>query len=507
MFTTRLKPIFAQGKLVAEYYWPTHLADDKRLHTWTTATLEDLRCQNAPISYGVLKPDDFGDRCRVARFENFSGMFVRYEDCDPISESMFEEFQRSESQEGDILIAIGGYVGRPAIVQSIPMGCRLNINRHVARFRPDREQIDAYYALAYLSSPIGCRQLTRQITGSVQAGINLEDLRKIHVPIPDRSAQKYIGNMVRSAEALQRFAHQMERQFNAAVLSNLKGLDHRIHTSSKHGHAKAHELNGSLNPGAFDPDRVHVRNYLKSTGAQRISDIASVETPVTTNYRASDVYIGLDSIGSGLGRISPATIESEGVTGSVRLLSEGPVISKLRPYLNKVAYIPTHLASSFGSTELLCVRANNASLNWYLCGVLRLESTVRQLNPVSTGSTHPRVTRQDILDCYVPWIADAESVGCLLADAQEAYFLSDKLVTAAKLLVGPLIERRVTEDELATAQAQLRLGNQSADRRILSRLYEAGIDEANSNPLFPDLDACYQTQRIAEQALADGGYK
>ena len=87
--------------------------------------------------------------------ENFSGTFVRAEDCDPISDQMFAEFRRSQAVPGDILIAIGGYVGRPAIVQSIRDGLKLNINRHLARFRPDPSKVIPYFALAYMSSPIG----------------------------------------------------------------------------------------------------------------------------------------------------------------------------------------------------------------------------------------------------------------------------------------------------------------------------------------------------------------
>jgi len=235
------------------------------------------------------------------------------------------------------------------------------------------------------------------------------------------------------------------------------------------------------------------------------SSFAMIKTPVSTDYRSTDFYVGLDSIGSSHGTIAPSTIEIENVTGSVRVLSEGPVISKLRPYLNKVAYIPPHLACGFGSTELLCVHAQEPSLNWYLCGVLQLTSTVRQLNPVSTGSTHPRVTREDILDCYVPWIENAANVGLLLADAQKAYFLSDKLISASMMLVEALVDRNISENELAVAQTQLEQGDDSGDRAILSRLYEGGIDATETRPLFPDLDAYYEILKMAEMALADGG--
>src|SRR6185369_8632938 len=135
----------------------------------------------------------------------------------------------------------------------------------------------------------------------------------------------------------------------------------------------------SLNPGEFNPDRLLVREYLRRRGGKTIANFAKVETPVTNTYGPHDNYIGLDSIGSSSGIIIPSTITRESVIGAVRVLAEGPVISKLRPYLNKVAYIPASLSGAVGSTELLCVRPHDSRIGWYLYGVLKLKSTVRQL--------------------------------------------------------------------------------------------------------------------------------
>ena len=57
-------------------------------------------------------------------------------------------------------------------------------------------------------------QFTRAITGSVQAGINLEDLREIAIPIPHKKAQAYIGEKVRQAERLRQRARELERRFD-----------------------------------------------------------------------------------------------------------------------------------------------------------------------------------------------------------------------------------------------------------------------------------------------------
>ena len=232
-----------------------------------------------------------------------------------------------------------------------------------------------------------------------------------------------------------------------------------------------------------------VRNYLREHGGRYVADVAKIETPVTTEYKSNDPYIGLDSIGSSSGSISPTTIASEQVVGAVRVLPEGPVISKLRPYLNKVAYIPASMTGTLASTELLCVQPIEKRFGWYLYGVLKLKSTVRQLNPVSTGSTHPRVTRGDVAGVVVPWIDDSILAGGYLRTAQVANFAAEKLMTAAKLLVEGLIERRISEEDLEDAEDALKRGDQCLDRALLARLTEDGIDVDGKVPLFPDSDA------------------
>ncbi len=282
-----------------------------------------------------------------------------------------------------------------------------------------------------------------------------------------------------------------EAAFNDLVGMAYPEIDKPFAGLTKHRRAPASLLDGTLNPGEFNPDRMKVREYLKQHRGKLLKDVATVETPVVSTYSPSDLYIGLDSIGSSCGTLTPSTIANEAVVGTVRTLPEGPVISKLRPYLNKVAYIPTELAGALGSTELLCVRPNEQTLSWYLYGVLKLRSTVRQLNPVSTGSTHPRVSRDDVLGVFIPWLQDPVAAGNLLQRAQRDYFDAERLITAARLLVEALIDSRLSEDDLKAAKQQLEQGNRELECALLSRITASGVDTEGAPPLFVDLEALY----------------
>jgi type I restriction enzyme S subunit len=340
-------------------------------------------------------------------------------------------------------------------------------------------------------------------TGVIQDQVRLEDSAEILLPTVDSTAQKYIGNKVRQAERLRFDAEGCQEQFDRAISAAYPEIGRQYGGSAKHSRAPVSLLDGSLNPGKFNPDRMLVREYLRQHGGKAIEHLAQVETPVTNNYGPNDKYIGLDSIGSSTGVITPSTITKEAVVGAVRVLTEGPVISKLRPYLNKVAYIPAALSGSLASTELLCVRPRDPSIGWYLYGGLKLKSTVRQLNPVSTGSTHPRVSREDIAEVVIPWIDDPVSVGSQLQRAQVANMAAERLTTVAKLLVESLIDGRINECEFVAAQQALERGDQSLDRAILSRLTVDGVDVVGKPALFPDLDALYTA--IEESQDTDRG--
>ncbi len=492
-----------QTRIDPQFYHPQHIADLLSLNRFATARLDDLRLQDTKMSYGVLKPRFTESQFRLARIQNFADPFLESDDCEGIEEDQFFEYLRSECRQGDILIAIGGYVGRAVITPSIPF--RLNINQHIARFRPGKDvSVDPYFLVTYLISSIGRRHISRYVSGSVQVGINLEDLREIKIPKPHIAGQTYIGDKVRQAERQRMQARELERQFEAVIRESYPAIFGPIVERGRHSRATPMDLNATLNPGAYNPERLRIRKVIKELGGCELHELSDAITPISSNYLPRDVYIGLEAISSTSSALSSSTMAESEVQGAVRVLREGPVISKLRPYLNKVAYIPSALAGAFGSTELLCLRPKDEVSGWFLYGVLKLESTIRQLNPIATGATHPRVTREDVLELAVPQIANEKEIGQWLTCAQESYFTSERLTITAKLLVEALIEGKLSEVEMKEAQESLEHGEREADRVILARLTRKGIDVTGEPPLFPDLDALYgaldQTATSHEQA-------
>lgn len=92
------------------------------------------------------------------------------------------EYKRSRLKTGDIVIAIRGTIGRVAIVPEILNGA--NITRDVARIRVDNKHIRDYIYY-YLTSKVAEDHLRDNNIGQAVKGINIKDLKKLPIFIPD----------------------------------------------------------------------------------------------------------------------------------------------------------------------------------------------------------------------------------------------------------------------------------------------------------------------------------
>jgi type I restriction enzyme, S subunit len=491
MHFSRVQPRLANThRLDPDYYHPQYLVDEIKLKEFGSEPLGKAGKMFAG-PFGSKLPSSLylDEGVPLFRVGNVGSMEVELSGMAYLAPQVHAELSTSEVRAGDLLI-VKASVGEKIckVPETIP---RANITQHIIALRANGS-VDTDYVSAFLFGGYGRRQLIRRSLGSIIQYLGVGDARTVLIPKMHADVQAYIGEKVRQAERLRERARQAGENFRAAIEQQYPDIFGPVLETSRHSRTQQHDLNSTLNPGAYNPERLRIRKYLLEHGGRVLRTIAGIETPTASSYAPEDTYIGLDAISSSSSMLSPSSIADAGVAGTVRVLREGPVISKLRPYLNKASYIPRELAGVLGSTELLCLKPRDEAAGWFLYGALKLESTVRQLNPIATGATHPRVTRDDVLDLVLPWHEDYEQLGRELALAQQGYFGSERLTVAAKLLVEGLIEGKLTEAELKMTQESLERGEHELDRAILSRLTRKGIDVAGEPPLFPDTDALYE---------------
>jgi len=138
------------------------------------------------------------------------------------------EAERCRVQKGDVLLTItGSRIGRVAPIVGDPG--ESYVSQHVAILRPGDQLLPEYLSAFLALERGGQMQIARSQYGQTKPGLNLEQIRKFEVPVPELSAQgKYV--------AAQRFIRALEL--------NLKSFqrEHEIMTQSITARAFSGEL-------------------------------------------------------------------------------------------------------------------------------------------------------------------------------------------------------------------------------------------------------------------------
>lgn len=511
-FVTRNADELTVKRLDANYYSPEFVANQKLVEKFKTVSLDSLRKKDAPIVYGILKPEGGSNgKYRVVKAENFEDMFVDPNKCEEVSKKIYDEFLRSTAIAGDLLVAIGGYVGRPAILQSASQ-VSANINRHLARLRVDNSIIDSHFLVAVLSCSNGQLILNRQITGTVQAGINLEDLREVAVPVVNSMIQKYIGNKVRQAERLRTLGKKLSEKLDGAIETIFAGNPrplkaHRSHVS------KDMLLEKRLDAEFYSPESLWAESEITKSKygfaplgnlATRIKDGPGGWGVSTNDYQESGVpVIRSVNIVDGECDLSDCVYISEKKHQDLisHEAKRGCVLLSVRGTIGRAAvFNDRQYRVASLNAAVVTIDCKDEINPYFLAAFLNSPIGKIQANRIANGAvqlnmnltetasnlvvTPPQTIQDEIAEIYKAKI-----------DAKNA---SKQLTTIAKLLVEALIEGQLTEAELSAAEQALQAGNDQLDRRILNRLKTDGID-GQGPALFGDLDELYHLLTQAKE--------
>jgi len=160
---------------------------------WMWATLDQLSFQVTSGSRGWAKYyADEGDL--FVRVGNFQEMDTTLD----LSEVVFvnppggAEGERTRLQLDDLLITITAAVGLPAVVdERVFQWGKAYINQHVSLTRLLVGTI-AHYAALVVASDFGQKQVRDKTYGQVKAGLNLDDIRSLVIPMPPLSYQQQV---------------------------------------------------------------------------------------------------------------------------------------------------------------------------------------------------------------------------------------------------------------------------------------------------------------------------
>lgn len=150
---------------------------------WILKNLSELVENDAPITYGVVKPgEEDPNGVKLVRSGDIKNGKVLINDLRTITTEVSNEYKRTKLNGGELLIAIVGNPGEVAIAPKTLQGS--NIARQVAVIRIDSLSLSLFVKNT-LCSDTGKSILKNIILGSVQEVINLSDLREVQIPLPN----------------------------------------------------------------------------------------------------------------------------------------------------------------------------------------------------------------------------------------------------------------------------------------------------------------------------------
>jgi type I restriction enzyme S subunit len=498
MYTVKIKSDVLEHRLDSSFYNPIGLAATKKLNSIQVSKISEMVDQRRKITNGVRGPEWAASKFKLIRLQDCENWIVNSDGAASISKNQFEENRRCKLMVNDIVVAIGGYIGNAAVVVD---QCDAVIGQHSAVLpEPERAGVDSRFLVAFLNSKSAEAIFSRYVSGTVQAGVNLEDLRDLPAPRPDNFVQKYIGDKVRQAERLRARAKELRSSVDM-VLGQLNLPTSEVPQTVNR--VSIERLEARLDPRPYRTHYINLVDRIKAIKHSCVSDVAELASgcPVSS----SDFVEG--------GEVPLVRIRNIGFdefidldTGVTKELHKDEAKYQAKENMIVLGMDGIFRAQFFLSDELpmlvnqrvAMLTANNIRAELLTHWLNRPEGQM-QLNQWAVKTTVEHTSLSDIGRVRVPRL-DTEiedSLADKLLSARRAYRYSRFLTICAKQLVEALIEGQLIEAELIAAEQALQAGNDLLDRRILGRLKISGIDGQGA-ALFEDLDELYRLLRQAE---------
>ncbi len=179
--------------------------------SWHWSTLSAICQQGSPVIYGIIKPGPHvpGGVPYVRVMEMRDGV-IDVSRLKRAAKERAAKFARATLRAGDLLISKDGTIGKVAVVPAELEGG--NITQHLVRAGIHRFLSNLYVAFA-IQSPYCQAWLTGELKGVALQGVNVEDFRRLPIPIPPLHERQEI---VRRVNTLFKLADAIEQRIAAA---------------------------------------------------------------------------------------------------------------------------------------------------------------------------------------------------------------------------------------------------------------------------------------------------
>ena len=187
-----------------------------------TEPMNNLIRSDRPVTYGILKPGtDIPGGIPVVRVKDYPNGVIIEEDMLHTTPEIDAKYTRSHLIAGDLLLSIGGSIGRMAIVPASLEGA--NITQHTARLSFGNRALPLYVR-GVIEMPYMQDLIASLVKGVAQKGLNLSDVKVLPIPVPEMKVQKQLVAICEQSDKSKFAAQQALKEVTDAQKALMKKI-------------------------------------------------------------------------------------------------------------------------------------------------------------------------------------------------------------------------------------------------------------------------------------------
>jgi type I restriction enzyme, S subunit len=373
---------------------------------WKTYRLGELVDPKRGITYGVVQPGEFlkDEGVPILKVNNLTERKYSIEDAFRISTEVESKYERSRLVGNEILVSLVGSLGHIYKVKKELIGW--NVVRAIGVL-PIKVEFDKDWIYWFMKSPDIQREFQSQATTTVQATLNLKELRDIEIKYPETKTRESITSILSSLDEKIELNLQMNQTLETMAQAIFKewfvnfnfpkGLNydssdlHDDHDLKKSAQSFNHKNHGS--------DKL-VNGLPRGWRMGKISDFCKVN--VNTLNAKDDIsqihYIEISEVDKGVIKNIAVYKRGEEPSRAKRKLSHGDVVlSTVRP--NRGSYfLAIHPDSNLiASTGFAVFTPTKVPFSFLYC-LLTSDEQIEYYGRMADGAAYPAINPAVIMD-------------------------------------------------------------------------------------------------------------
>ena len=179
---------------------------------WKRYRLNELVDENRGISYGIVQPGIFLETggVPILKVNNLTEKRTKIGDVFRVSKEIEKKFERTRLQGNEILVSLVGSLGY--IFKTTEEQKGWNVVRAIGVL-PIKESVNRNWVYWCLNSPDVQEAFRNLATVTVQATLNIKELKEIEIPFPDANTQTGIAAILSALDD----KIELNRQTNATL--------------------------------------------------------------------------------------------------------------------------------------------------------------------------------------------------------------------------------------------------------------------------------------------------